>query len=73
MTDQELLQQYTERANAERESGSTVEISEMPYVAVTLSCGQEYFFQSDEADDLLNEVPEWINAEDYILATAQNW
>jgi hypothetical protein len=33
----------------------------------------EKVLQGEEVDDLLAEVPEWIDAEDYLLAIAQNW
>ncbi len=69
-----ILRDYEKRANAERNAGSTVEINHrLPYVAVTLSGGDEYFFQGEEASDLLDEVPDNINEEDYILAVAQGW
>jgi len=69
-----LRRDYEERANAEREAGGYVDIDmRWPHVAVRLSDGSEYFFQGEEADMLVEEVPDWINAEDYILAMAQNW
>ncbi len=74
MTTQELCRQYEERAQAEREAGGHVEINyRYDYVAVTLSDGAEYFFQGEEANQLLEECPDWINEKDYILAIAQNW
>lgn len=74
MTEQELQQQYEERAAAEREAGSTIEINYgLPYVSIRLSGGGEYFFQEHQADDLLATVPEWVAAEDYLLAQAQDW
>jgi hypothetical protein len=39
----------------------------LPFVAVTFSNGEEYFFQQDKAAE---QVPEWINV--YILATARH-
>lgn len=69
-----LIQQYTERAEAERTAGGKIEINTyIPYVALTMSDGTEYFFQGHEADNLLNEVYDNICPEDYILAMAQNW
>ena len=74
ISEEELEARYVERANAERKAGGSIEINEgLPYVAVTLSDGGEYFFQGEEAEDLLNEVPDWIYADDYILAIAQDW
>ena len=69
-----LVDQLEEQANAERDAGGEVEIGAgQMYVAVTLSDGAEYFFQDDEASQLLDEVPDNINAEDWILASAQSW
>lgn len=69
-----ILKDYEYRANAEREAGGSVEINyHLPYVAVTLSDGSEFFFQGEEASDLLDEVPENIDDEDYILIRAQGW
>jgi len=69
-----LVNQYEERAAAERDAGTTIEINYgIPYVAIDYPNGESYFFQGDEADDLLNEVPDNINEEDYILAISQNW
>lgn len=69
-----MVKDYESRAKAELDAGATIEIRRNPcYVALTMSDGSEYFFQDDEADDLLNEVPDNINEEDYILAVAQGW
>ncbi len=69
-----LVKQYEQRAAAERKDGTTIEINNgIPYVAIEFPNGDEYFFQGEEADNLLNEVPENINEEDYLLAIAQNW
>lgn len=69
-----LVKQYEERAEAEREAGGSIEInSGLPYIDITMSDGSVYTFQEHEADELLNEVPDNISAEDYILAQAQNW
>lgn len=38
-----------------------------------MSDGSEYFFQGEEASDLLDEVPDNLAPEDYILAVAQGW
>ena len=74
MTEQKLAQQYEMRANAERGAGGQIEINHRyGYVAITLSDESEYFFQGEEVDNLLSEVPDWINEEDYLLAVAQNW
>jgi hypothetical protein len=69
-----MVADYEARAEAEMNAGATIEISRNPrYVAITMSDGSEYFFQDEEADDLLNEVPDNISETDYILAVAQGW
>jgi len=69
-----LVEQYEDRAAAEREAGTTIEINDLiPYVAIEYSNGESYYFQGDEAETLLKEVPDNIHAEDYILAMSQNW
>lgn len=65
---------YCRRAASERSAGSTIKINyTLPYVDVTMSDGSEYFFQGDEASELLAEVPVNIDPESYILALAQGW
>tara|TARA_R110002167_G_scaffold192918_1_gene395510 strand:- start:670 stop:903 length:234 start_codon:yes stop_codon:yes gene_type:complete len=77
MTKSELSKQYTERAESERAAGGKVEVNYMrPYVAVDLSDGSEYFFQGEEAQDLIDEVEKCgldCSDENTILAIAQNW
>ena len=69
-----LVNQYERRAEYERRDGGSIEINRvLPYVAVEMSDGSEYFFQGEEADDLLDTVPNNINEEDFLLAIAQNW
>ena len=69
-----LVTQFESRADNERRAGSTIEINHRAnYISVEFGNGEEYFFQGDEADDLLDEVPDNIDPEDYILAIAQNW
>ena len=67
-----MLADYTKRAQAERDAGATIEIK-YDYVAITMSDGTEYFFQGEEADELLSDIPDNINREDFILAIAQDW
>ena len=69
-----MVADYERRAEAERKAGGKVEIDHrLPTIAVTMSDGSEYFFQESEAQALLDEVPENIGEEDYILAIAQGW
>ena len=74
MTTEELEKRYYERYKAEIDAGSTIKIDDfLPYVGIEFSNGDEFFFQGEEAENLLAEVPEWCNAEVYLLATAQGW
>lgn len=69
-----MVKDYEMRAASERAAGGSVEIDyRLPTVAVELSDGSEFFFQESEASDLLDEVPDNIDEEDYILAVAQGW
>lgn len=69
-----MVADYEARAKAELDAGATIEINKNPcYVAITMSDGTEYFFQDQEAEDLLSEVPDNISETDYILAVSQNW
>jgi hypothetical protein len=71
---EDLVAQYEERADAEREAGGSIDIDDMlPAITVKMSSGEDYFFQEWQADDLLDRVPNNISPEDYILAMAQNW
>ena len=74
MTRKQFTAQVEKIARAEYNAGGSVEINHgLPYVAVTCSNGEEYFFQGDEADDLLKEVPDYLNDEDYIMYQSTNW
>lgn len=71
---EKLAKQYKQRAESERQAGGHITINKyMPYISITLSGGESYFFEDHEADDLLASVPDWINTEDYLLASAQEW
>ncbi len=60
---------YQQHAKEERKAGGSVEINYgIPYVAVNLSNGEEYFLQGEDAERLLDEVPDEISAEDWLLA-----
>jgi len=79
MTKEELAKQYQARAEAEYAAGGSVDINlVVGSVSVTLSGGESYFFQGDEADGLLEEAALMaddleIDEDDYIMAAAQNW
>lgn len=68
-----MVKDYENRAKEERKAGGKIEINyKLPYVAIEMSDGSEYFFQEHEASELLDDVPENIDPEDFILAQAQN-
>ena len=70
----EMIKQIEAAAEAERAAGGSVEIDPvLPTVAVTMSDGAEYFFQEWEASELLDQVPDEVAEEDYILWAAQGW
>ena len=76
MTRKEFREQVEYYAQCEREAGGKVEINSMymlPYVAINMSDGTEYFFQEHEATELLEEIPEDIEDEDFLLWLAQRW
>jgi hypothetical protein len=69
---------YILRAKAERAEGGKCEVNHsLPYVAITMSDGSEYFMQGDEASEAIEEYEsfDWLSCsiEDYFLAVAQNW
>ena len=69
----ELEKQLVALADAEREAGSSIEINEaIPYVAITMPDGSEHYCQGEEAQAMLDTVPEWIYPEDYLLARAHD-
>lgn len=70
----DLLAQYEQRAEDERTAGGSIDINDMlPTVGIEMSDGSEYFFQGEEAEALLSEVPGNMHPEDFILASAQSW
>lgn len=79
MTNQEMKQQIEQSARFEVKAGATVEINNgLPYVALTMSNGDEYFFQGEEASELLDEHEASAakfdcSVEDSILHSAQGW
>lgn len=69
-----MVAQYETRAKHERQGGGNIDIDySLPSISVTMSSGEDYFFQEHEAQELLDGVPENISAEDFILAQAQGW
>ena len=74
MTREEMLNNIKETVKAFYVAGGTIEInSSLPYVAIKQPNEEEYFFQGEEAENLLNEVPDDINEEEYIIWISQGW
>ena len=78
MTRDELIRQIENTAYHCRAIGMSVEInSSLPWVSVYLDpndpTNDTYFFQGEEASNLLDECPDYVNEEDYILWYAQGW
>lgn len=69
-----LVTDFIERANCERANNGYCWINfGLPEVEVGLSDGSIYHFQESEAQELLDEVPENISEDDYLLAISQGW
>jgi hypothetical protein len=66
-------------AQSAREAGQTIEINNnLPYVAIDCNQGDEYFFQGDDAENLLDEAEKAsmkfdVSVEDYLLHIVQGW
>ncbi len=79
MTKAEMKVCIETAANYERNAGSTVDINQaLPYVAVTIKDSDTYFFQGDEADELIAEHERAaakfdVTLQDSILHSAQGW
>jgi hypothetical protein len=79
MTEQQVREMIQETAGAAREEGQTIEINErLPYVAINRGNDSDYFFQGEEAVDLLDEAEAAasvfnVSVEDYLLYSAQGW
>lgn len=79
MDQNELIEQIEETAKFCRAEGQSVEINHsLPWVSVNRGVNEwgdpdEYFFQGEEASELIDSVPEWINEDDFILWSSQGW
>lgn len=61
-------------AKEAKKLGDTVEINhKMPTIFINLSNGEEYFFQEWEAQELLDEVPDNVDPEEWFLWIAHGW
>jgi len=69
-----MVKDYENRARAEQKAGGAIKIdTRMPHIAIKMSDGSEYFLKDEEAQTLLDSVPENIHMDDFILAQAQGW
>lgn len=69
----QFAEQIRQTAEAAIKNGQEVHINRsLPYVAVTTKL-EEFFFQGQEAAELLDSVPDNVNEEDFILFLAQGW
>lgn len=69
-----LVQQMQHTAKEARKEGQTVEINTvLPSIDIDCGNGDEYHFQEHEAERMLAEVPSNVDAEDYLLWSAQSW
>ena len=75
----ELMAQVTETYKYCIAEGQSVTINHMlPWVEVNRGKNEHgdddtYFFQGEEASDLIDSCPEYLNEEEYILWSAQGW
>jgi hypothetical protein len=69
-----IVKDIEETGEYHRKNGCKIEINRgLPYIAISLSNDAEYFFQNEEAQSLLDEIPENVNEEDYIIWISQGW
>ena len=68
MKDFEKIAENERKKGAEYEDNPTIET-----LSIKLSDGKEYFFQDEEYNELMAEVPDNMATEDYILAVAVGW
>ena len=74
MTIEEVVKMIEKTANAARKSCQYVIIdSVLPTVYVYRGEDDDFHFQEHEANDLLSQVPDYADPEDYILYIAQGW
>lgn len=69
-----LVKQIEEVAKEARYEGQSIDIDPV-LPSVTIRRGEDdwYHFQEWQANDLLATVPPNVDAEDYLLYTAQSW
>jgi hypothetical protein len=75
----QLSKQVNKAALLAKKSGQTIEINyNLPYVAVNNNNGDKYFFQGEEADNLIEEARKsplymFCSIENIILWQSQGW
>jgi len=72
----ELIRQYRERAKAMRKAGYKITLQpHIDFVCIEdeNDPNAAWIFQGDSAHELLASVPEWIDANTYLLASATEW
>ena len=74
MTQDKLILQIEDTAHYCRIEGQCVVINDsLPSVEVHRGPDDNYFFQGQEASDLLDECPDYVSRKDYLLWIAQGW
>lgn len=77
MTNKQLTKLVKKTAKECFKAGWTVKINTgLPYVAIENKIwGDDYFFQGEEAEELLNNIPEYLDVtdEEYLVYIAQGW
>ena len=71
---QYLIDHIEAVAEEQREEGWVISVNyALPTVSISFEGETEYFFQGEEAENLLEDVPEEVYAADYILYSSINW
>lgn len=79
MTNKEMRREIERAAQAEYDAGTTIEINtSLPYVVINFADGQEYYFQGQEASEMLEQHERaakrfGVSVTDSILHAAQGW
>jgi len=74
MTKEEYNTQCIKTYEAAISEGASIAIDQaFSWVYIVNPNGEEWFFQGHEANELLNTVPEYINAEHFLIHTSQGW
>lgn len=69
-----IAEQVKQYAESERAAGGRVKIDRLhSTVAVHCSDGSEYFFQGEEAEQLLDTIPDNVTEDDWVMSMSINW